>query len=513
MEAQLRLSLLGAPQVFRSDSPLSGFVSSKAQALLYFLAVTARPHSRQTLIDLFWDNMREADAAANLRTVLSNLRRLLGDHLTITRQTVAFNRERPVWLDTDMFYKQLQGARSGISEETISSLRAAIELYSGDFLEGFYVRDAPNFEEWAMGQRERLRQVALQGLYQLAIYETACGQYAESKEHVGRILEIDPWHEDAHRQMMLLLAYGGQRSAALAQYESCRRVLQKELNLAPSQQTTELYQRIVDGTIAAHQPAVQSAHSQPASLAIAVGRGEPLPNEIAPQPGGAGLKRTPHKNANAMLSGFEHELARLQAEWRRVCDGETGQMVMLAGEGTKEQTRLLQSFCQLCTPQPHLWLEVSCLAQQRNSPYHPIAGLLQQALRVPPDDMLAVRLAKLLRRLNHPELAPEAVPLLLSLLALPAHERATLLDLYAPEQRDALLRGLTSVVQALAARQPVVMLIKNLQWCDPATLDMLDLLINGSPAAPILVVLTTQAPAASDWASPWRPSLAHASVA
>jgi DNA-binding SARP family transcriptional activator len=70
----LTLRLLGQPQVLRHGQPLTGFISVKAQALLFYLAATGRPHSRSALAGLLWGGMPEAQAAKNLRNALSNLR-------------------------------------------------------------------------------------------------------------------------------------------------------------------------------------------------------------------------------------------------------------------------------------------------------------------------------------------------------------------------------------------------------------------------------------------------------
>src|ERR1700687_3682283 len=103
MADTLTLRLLGTPQVSRNGAPVTGFISAKSQALLYYLAVTARTHSREALAGLFWGEMPEAQAGKNLRNVLSNLRTLAGSHLTITRQEAGFDRDAPYWLDVEQF--------------------------------------------------------------------------------------------------------------------------------------------------------------------------------------------------------------------------------------------------------------------------------------------------------------------------------------------------------------------------------------------------------------------------
>jgi len=73
----LHLNLLGKPQITLGETPLTGFGTAKAEALLYYLAITGRPHSRETLADLLWSEMPEAKAKRNLTTTLSTLRKVI----------------------------------------------------------------------------------------------------------------------------------------------------------------------------------------------------------------------------------------------------------------------------------------------------------------------------------------------------------------------------------------------------------------------------------------------------
>ena len=117
-------------------------------------------------------------------------------------------------------------------------------MYGGDFLDGFVVRSAPEFEEWMLAQREHWRELALRALHTLSECALQQGDYHASVDAARRILTLDPWREEAHRQLMLAYVRSGQPSAALAQYEVCRRVMLKEFNAGPSAETTALVERI-----------------------------------------------------------------------------------------------------------------------------------------------------------------------------------------------------------------------------------------------------------------------------
>lgn len=237
----LTLKLLGKPQIALDGKPVSGFISAKSQALLFYLAVTARPHTRETLAGLLWSDVPEAQAGKNLRNVLSNLRSLIGVHVLITREDVAFNSGSHYELDVDDFTRAMSG---DASKQDLGTLHHAVELYQGDFLAGFYVSDALPFEEWGLGQQALLKNLALQALHTLVVKHLEREEYAAGIDYANRLLTIGPWHEETHRHLMILLARSGQRSAALAQYDICRRTLLNELGVEPLPETTALYTRI-----------------------------------------------------------------------------------------------------------------------------------------------------------------------------------------------------------------------------------------------------------------------------
>jgi predicted ATPase/DNA-binding SARP family transcriptional activator len=240
MTPTLTLRLLGTPQVSREGAPVSGFISAKAQGLLYYLAVTGRPHTREALAGLFWSDMPEVQAAKNLRNVLSNLRALAGTHLLISRQDVAFDRTSAYWLDVELFLSTLGDAAT----RDLGALHRAVELYQGDFLDGFYVGEALAFEEWVLGRRALLKGHVLQALHTLVTRHLEREEYAAGIDYANSLLAIEPWREETHRHLMILLARSRQRSAALVQYETCRRVLARELNVEPMPETTALYEHL-----------------------------------------------------------------------------------------------------------------------------------------------------------------------------------------------------------------------------------------------------------------------------
>ena len=175
MVETLHLNLLGNPQIVIGETPLAGLATAKAEALLYYLAVTGQPHSRETLVELLWGDMPESKAKRNLTTTLSTLRKAVGDYLIIESQSVAFNLDAPHMVDVTIFQAAVEGSadlQPTNLERDLAPLRQAVNLYNGDFLAGYHVKNALSFEAWSAEQRDYLRSLMLQALYSLIEHYT-----------------------------------------------------------------------------------------------------------------------------------------------------------------------------------------------------------------------------------------------------------------------------------------------------------------------------------------------------
>lgn len=262
MANSLEIRLLGGLEFLRDGIPLEGFVSNKVPALVAYLSMSQRPLSRDILAALLWGELAEADARNNLRQALSNLRRLLEPYIIITRETVTFNHQQPYWLDVEHFTGVTQNAAT---TPGIDHLIQAVSWYQGDFMEGVFLREAPDYEDWMLAQRTRLRELAVQALQELAEYHYEQRMYDQALVYAARLLALDAWREEVHRLLMLIQVRSGQRSAALAQYETCRSILEQELGVEPATATKALYERI---RIAQDTP----RHNLPATVTAFVGR-------------------------------------------------------------------------------------------------------------------------------------------------------------------------------------------------------------------------------------------------
>lgn len=255
MTATLRLALFGGFRAVIEDTitspprsePITDFASAKTQALLAYLAFTRRRHTRDALAALFWGETDDEAAKTSLRQSLANLKKLIGSHLLIERDAVEFDTHLPYTLDVQDFEAGIRG--------DLQAQREALSRYRGDLLKGLAIKNAPEFEEWLVVERERLRQLAGAELRHLAAAGEQAGDHNQAIADLRALVALEPLDEPAQRQLMLLLARNGQRAAALAQFEVCRRALDRELGVPPETETLRLSERIRHAQHAVRLPA------------------------------------------------------------------------------------------------------------------------------------------------------------------------------------------------------------------------------------------------------------------
>ncbi|MGD8753231.1 MAG: protein kinase, partial [Anaerolineales bacterium] len=252
---RLQLNLLGTFRATLDGDPVTGFDSDKVRALLAYLVVeTGRPHRREKLAGLLWPDYPERSARTSLRGALANLRKVIGDreaqppYLNITRQTIQFNLQSDHQVDVIEF-SRLASGDPGDAE-------GAVELYQGDFLEGFSIPDSASFEDWLVVTRGSLRRGAVRALLSLARDYEAQGDHETALGYARRAGEMEPYDEDAQRLIMRVLTEGGQRSQAIASYEAFKKLLADELGTEPSDVTQELAEQIDQGVLETAAPGI-----------------------------------------------------------------------------------------------------------------------------------------------------------------------------------------------------------------------------------------------------------------
>jgi DNA-binding SARP family transcriptional activator len=318
VESHVSLVLLGGFQVrVGSGDPLA--LSIKAQALLAYLAVRpGRRHSRDKLAALLWPSAGDEHARHSLRQTLVTLRRALGSRAIVIAD------HRDVALDDSAFDVDVVRFEALTAERSRQARERAVALYQGDLLDGIRVKEPP-FDEWLLGERERLRELATQALTRLLDDQHASGLVEPAIRTAMRILTLDPANELAHRELMRLFDRQGRRGEALRQYRLCVDALQRELSVEPQAETRRLYREIVQ--------AEQAPTARPKARATSVAARTATP---APELLGDPLRQT------ARLIGRHLELDRLGQTLDAVARG-VGRLVVVVGEAGIGKTSLLEA--------------------------------------------------------------------------------------------------------------------------------------------------------------------------
>jgi serine/threonine-protein kinase len=233
----IRLSLLGSLDLRASDGRqiLSVLAQPKRVALLAYLAANQDYVRRDTLLGLFWPESDEEHARHALRQSVYTLRRGLGPRALASRG------DEELRIDCDHIECDVAAFETAVQD---GRAEAALELYKGDLLEGFFLSDAPEFEKWLDGRRTTLRNQAAEAAWAIAQAAEAAANGVEAAEWARRAAEYAPDEESTVQRLVGLLDRVGDRAAALRAYEAFAWRLENELGLQPSPETQALVAEI-----------------------------------------------------------------------------------------------------------------------------------------------------------------------------------------------------------------------------------------------------------------------------
>lgn len=458
--SKFRVRLFGGFEVWSEDRQVIGFESQKARALLaYLICNKNRSFSRDHLAGLLWpDSGAEAGRHA-LRQALYNLRSKLaanGDASPIRSSSsgIGFNAETECWIDVDAFEDSVQ---RGLEKQTVDihHLSTAAQLYQGEFLSGFYLKENQEFEEWLSAEQTRLREAAIEALRKLVESYRRRGEFRFGVHYARRLVAIEPLSEEAHCELIHLLALSGQRSRALAQYEALSQLLREELGVEPQKATRALYASIL---AEATEKETESQGAEPIGPLIPlVGRAEGLKD----------LKRS----------------------WTEVLEG-GARLTLVTGEAGIGKTRLIRSFLDAATSQRRaVVLTGRCYELSPRMAYLPFVEVLRCALTDDADIGWSVL-----------ETLPAEVAADLSRLMPEVREKRTDLKLVrAQEPREGQRRLFSAVAQFVEALNqrisgagsphPLILFLDDLHAADRDTFEMLEFLVDRIRTGPLWILV------------------------
>ncbi|HSH79725.1 MAG TPA: tetratricopeptide repeat protein [Herpetosiphonaceae bacterium] len=479
--AQLTISLLGAPRVEHNGAPIE-VDTRKAIALIAYLAVTGHAHSRDSLATLLWHENGQTSARAALRRTLSALSKALGGKwLEVDRETIGLARDTGVIVDVDQFHEYLAQWNRHVHPDTpacdrcAEAMAAAVRLYRDDFLAGFTLRDSPAFDEWQFFQSESLRRELGAALDRLVAFHTFRRDWEPAIRYARRLLQLDPLHEPAHRQLMQLYAWSGERAAAIHQYRECVRVLEQELGVPPLEATTHLYQAIIEN-LAPSPPDPPPALLQPASANDGAALRVVPPNFAVERPD----RKRKAPGAGLPFVGRLRDLTRLGQAYASI--GDDGRLIVVQGEAGIGKTRLAEQVLAMAVDEGALSVEARCYEGEAKLAYGPFVEGLRAALAQPDS-------GRLLEKVDDDAMseASRLLPELSSLRpGLPVPP-----SLESPGAQARFFEGLNELLLAFCTGpRPGMLFLDDVQWADAASLDLLTYLIRRLRRQPWCILLT-----------------------
>jgi DNA-binding SARP family transcriptional activator/predicted ATPase len=349
----LSLQLFGAPRLLKNDAALH-LDTRKGVALLAYLAVERPYQSRDTLAALLWAEADHTSARGALRRTLSVLNTALDNRgLLVERDAVTFVASD--WAcDAVRLLQVIDFAASHshsvheVCAVCVEPLTHIVTSIRGEFLQGFSLKDSPDFDVWQSQQTERFRRLLSGALERLIVWYERKGTFDKALQLAQQLLALDVLHEPAHQCLIRLLALSGQRSAALAQYQECVRVLNSEIGVSPLEETTALYRAILENSL--------KSVSAPTSVTVK--------DDASPQVTG--------------LVGRDHELHQLHT-WAHQNTREQ-HLCIVSGESGIGKSALTQTFAQKVMTEGVEVCVVQCYASETALAYAPLVRFLRDKL-------------------------------------------------------------------------------------------------------------------------------------
>jgi DNA-binding SARP family transcriptional activator/ABC-type cobalamin/Fe3+-siderophores transport system ATPase subunit len=443
---RLRVTLLGGFEARRETGAAVDMPAKKAQALLAYLAMLpGRAHRRDALAALLWGGIDEQAARASLRQAIFALRKALGAAeryvLVSDANTLALD---PAAVDVDVVaFERL------VAATTPTALESAAAVYRGDLLAGFNIDEAP-FEEWLLGERDRLRERAIDALTRLLALQRTAAALAPAVQTALKLLALDPLQEPVHRTLMTVYVRQGRRDAALRQYRACVATLQRELGVEPEAETELLYQQIL--------------RQRPR---------RPMPTPSADA--GCG-DRAQRQNGELIspLIGRTSELTRL-GELLSEAAGGHGQLAAIVGEAGVGKSALVAAFARRATAAGARVIIGSSYENERILPFGPWVDAFKTGSVVEDEDALGA--LKPIWRAELTRLMPD--------LDAPGLPRAS-------DDYLRLFEGVARLVEALATARTLVMVLEDVHWADEMSVRLLAFLARRLTRARVFMVVTVR---------------------
>ncbi len=448
---RMEIRLLGPLDALDGGRPLA-LGAPRSRALLAVLALSPGrvvPSSR--LIDDLWGEVIPGSAAKMVQIHVSQLRKALPAGVLVTRSPGYLIDLPAEAVDLGRAEAGIAAGRAALAAgdpgRAAELLGAALALWRGPALTEFP-------EPFAAGEARRIEELRLAATEDRIAADLALGRHPDVVAEVTALIERNPLRERLRELAMLALYRSGRQAEALAAYRDARRTLGDELGIEPSEALRELERRIL--------------------------RQDPALTLRAPSPAGGPAPGVRPRRSSPVV-GRLTEAGSLDAHLGRALAGER-QVVVLSGEAGAGKTTLVEAFLAGPGAVAARVGRGQCVEQHgAPEPYMPVLQMLGDLCRGPGGEEVVEVLAGW---------APTWLVQMPWLVGEDDHARLRERVVGATPQR--MLREAVEAVHELAARRPLVMVLEDLHWSDPSSLDLVGALARRHDPAPLLAVLTVR---------------------
>jgi DNA-binding SARP family transcriptional activator len=479
----LKVKLLGQFDVQLNDAPVEVRTQSAQSLLAYLLLNAGTAHRRVRLAGLFWPETSEANARNNLRHALWRIRKAIGhDHLLTDNVSVALDTDSDYWLDAAVLETAVD--EDGSADELID----VVAVCTGELLPGFY-------DDWIVLERERLKAILEQQIKRLLdrlVQERRWDDLLHWGEHW---IALGQSPEPAYRALMVAHAELGNQASVAAVFQRCVETLRADLEVEPSQETRALYERLAQGEML-FQISIDAAERE--WVTHLVDRND----RPAHPPAFLDDEIEPPEIEDGVFVERERELSQLDGFLHNALDGR-GQVAFITGGAGRGKTSLVNEFARRAQKaQPKLVIASGhCTAYAGvGDPYLPFRDVMDMLTGAVEAKWTAGTITREhARRLWHfmphtvqalVEAGPDLIDIFVPGAALVGRVTAAvggesawlarLKELMARKQggpvdleQSYLFEQYMQVLQSLAARQPLLITLDDLQWADVASISLL----------------------------------------
>lgn len=240
----VNLKLFGEVNVKVNNIDLTTQLPRKGFGLLIYMATQpTKVFYREQLANLLWHDYTKKSALNNLRFNLWQIRKIIGE--LMNEELIINNSKQAIKINSEAItsdYAQFYSA--SYSQQYHESVRC----YSGDFLEDFYIIDAPDFSDWVFRERENAQRKYFSAQFAHAQDLMNSHRIEEAFNALTKLSDIDPLNEMVYLRLMQYQYASDNKVAAISTYRNLKIILRNELNISPSNEIESLYKRIVEDT-------------------------------------------------------------------------------------------------------------------------------------------------------------------------------------------------------------------------------------------------------------------------